>query len=277
MRSSTVGRASRSRARGGGSWWCCQEFDQAGHDGQLAFTGADDHLQRYAQAVRRLREAGYCRILVATDHGFFHWQPEKEELEGDLPTGEVLWSSRRAFVGRSLKHKSAVRAPVAGSDLEALLPRSFNAFKTYGGLGFFHGGVSLQELVIPVITVTYPAKAAKVPVVLKPVGIIGSMAPRVQVEEGMGQLSLLENGLVVARPVLVKIKEKASGKLVFRQEGGVTIEPGGAPVIVQLGLVDDPPQLASGTPLIVEVLDADNEEILDSSEVPLKVDIDDWA
>ena len=55
-----------------------------------------------------------------------------------------------------------------------MVPRSVNAFRTYGGLGFFHGGATLQELVIPVVVATWPAKASKVEVVLKPVGHIAT-------------------------------------------------------------------------------------------------------
>ncbi len=114
-----------------------KELDQ--HDGQLQLTGADDHLNRYVQAIRRLRDAGYHRVLVVTDHGFFHWQPEDHEIEEEKPAGDLLWPSRRAMVGRNLSHPHAVRLPVPCSDLEAMVPRSVNAFRTYGRLGFYSG------------------------------------------------------------------------------------------------------------------------------------------
>ena len=152
------------------------EFDAEGHEGLLKIAGAEEHLQRYARAIRKLRAAGYARIVVATDHGFFHWQGEAEEVEEAKPEGEVLFSSRRAIVGRGLRHKSAVHLPVPGSDLEVLVPRSVNAFKTYGGLGYFHGGATLQELVVPVIVARWPAKVEKIPVVLEPLEQIVSLS-----------------------------------------------------------------------------------------------------
>lgn len=42
------------------------------HDGQLKITGADQHLRRYVQAIHKLRDAGYSRVIVVSDHGFFH-------------------------------------------------------------------------------------------------------------------------------------------------------------------------------------------------------------
>jgi len=125
-----------------------KEFDDEGHDGRLELTGSEDHLERYAQAIRNLREAGYHRIIVTTDHGFFHWHPDADERDDEKPEGEILWQSRRAIVGRSLKHKTAIGLKVLQSDLEVRTPRSVNTFKVYGGLGYFHGGATLQEIII---------------------------------------------------------------------------------------------------------------------------------
>ena len=255
-----------------------KELDQ--HDGPLQLTGADDHLQRYVQAIRRLRDAGYHRVIIVTDHGFFHWQPEDHEIEEEKPAGDLLWASRRAMVGRGLSHPHAVRLPVPCSDLEAMVPRSVNAFRTYGRLGFFHGGATLQELVIPVVAVNWPAKSSKVEVVLKPVGHIATVTPRVQVQAGVsaqtgGRLFATETN-VLARRVLVKVKEPTSGTLVFKHGEPVTVEPDGEPITVSLQLVESKPELTYGTPLLVQVLDADNEEILTSESITLKVEINEW-
>lgn len=255
-----------------------QELDQ--HDGQLQLTGADDHLGRYVQAIRRLRDAGYHRVIVVTDHGFFHWQPDEHEIEEQKPAGDLLWQSRRAMVGRNLSHPHAVRLPVPCSDLEAMVPRSMNAFRTYGQLGFFHGGATLQEMIVPVVVATWPAKSTKVDVVLKPVINIATLSPRVQVQAGVsnqggGRLFATEAN-VLARRVLVKIKEPTGGTLVFRHVDPVTVDPEGEPVTVNLQLVEPRPELAFGTQLLAQVLDADNEEILASEPVILKVEINEW-
>lgn len=245
--------------------------------GSLSSLGPIEHLERYGQAFRKLKAAGYNRIIVVTDHGFFHWQPDTDEVEDAKPDGEVLWSSRRAVVGRSLKHVSAIHLPVPCSDLEAMIPRSINAFRTYGGLGYFHGGATLQELIIPVLLVHWPAKAAKIHVVLKPVGHITSEMPRVQVQAGtQGQLATYPDSTKLARRVAVKVREPSSGKLVFRHSDAIIVEPGGKTVTIQLQLVEPRPNLAYGAQLVVEALDADDEELLVHEEVILKVDIVEW-
>ena len=122
------------------------DFDR--HDGELQLTGAEEHLESYVQAIRRLRDYGYSRVIVTTDQDFFHWDPEEHEIE-EKPGGELLWLSRWAMVGRDLSHPHALHLRVPCSDLEVMVPRGMNSFKTYGGLEFFHGGATLQELVIP--------------------------------------------------------------------------------------------------------------------------------
>jgi hypothetical protein len=160
--------------------------------------------------------------------------------------------------------------------LEVVAPRSTSAFRTYGALGFFHGGATLQEMIIPVVIATWPAKARKVNVVLKPIGHITSEAPRVQVQAAAtGQLFNADVNLL-ARRVLVKIKDPAAGKLAFRHTEPITIEPEGPSVTVQLQIVEPRPQLGYGSPLVVEVLDADDEEILVREDVTLRIEISDW-
>jgi hypothetical protein len=217
-------------------------------------------------------------VVVVTDHGFFHWRPEEHEIEEDKPAGDLLWLSRRAMVGRNLSHTHAVHLKVPQSDLEVMVPRSMNAFKTYGNLGFFHGGTTLQELIIPVIVANWPAKARKVEVVLKPVGHVASEAPRVQVQAGVSnQTSLFgTDSKLLARRVMIKIHEPSSGRLVFKHPEPVTVEPGGELSTVPLAVVEPKVELAYGTPLVVLVLDADDEEILAREEITLKVDINDW-
>jgi len=253
------------------------EFDMEGHEGQLKLTGAEEYLERYAQSIRKISRAGYNHIVIVTDHGFFHWQPEVDEIEDSKPDGEMLWLSRRAIVGRNLKHKSAIHLHVPCSDLEAMTPRSINTFKTYGGLGYFHGGATLQELIIPVIIVNWPAKTTKLPIVLKPVGHIASENPRVQLEAGVrGQTSFIPDSTQLTRRVLIKIRETSSGKLIFKHTEPVIIEPSGKPVTVQLQMVEPRPKVPYGSDLEIEVLDADDEEPLVKEKVILKVDIDEW-
>jgi hypothetical protein len=157
-----------------------------------------------------------------------------------------------------------------------MVPRSVNAFQTYGGLGYFHGGATLQELVIPVLTVSYPRKAQKIAAVLKPLERIERMLQKIEVAPGSIQQEL--GGGVdethVSRSVLVKAVDPATGKTLFRSKPA-KLEPGGETVALPLEKVPGA-QAKFGTELKLQLLDADDDELLESVAVRLSMDMDDW-
>lgn len=253
------------------------EFDSEGHEGQLQISGADEQLERYSRAIRKLRDVGYSTVVVITDHGFFHWEPEKDEIERK-PSGEIMWTSRRAIVGEKLKHQTALSLPVTGSNLTCFIPRSVNAFKTYGGLGFFHGGATLQELIIPIVIAHYPKRAKKIAVVLKPITEITSLTPRIEIGPGTPVQVDLSGTLdtnLLSRNVFVKVIDPNTGKIIFKSKKGYRIEPGGELTIAELYKLEG--AMASvGAELQILVCDVDDEEILDKADVVLKVGLDEW-
>lgn len=252
------------------------EFDTAGHEGELKFTGAEQHIERYTRTILKLRDAGYSTVVAVTDHGFIHWHPDKDEVL-PRPEGEVVWKSRRAIVGHQLQHPVAIKLAVSQSDLECMIPRSVNAFQTYGGIGFFHGGATLQELIIPVLKAEWPRKAAKVPVVLGPIAEILSLSPRVAVRAGSTSAlpGLGGNPNITGRNVTVRIIEPGTGRRLFFSREPIPVRPDGA--FAEASLTRTPDEVcARGTRLRIEVRDADNDELLDRREVELKVDLTEW-
>jgi hypothetical protein len=252
------------------------EFDSQGHEGELRFTGAEEFIERYARVISRLRDAGYTTVAVVTDHGFIHWEPEKDEVDA-LPTGELLWRSRRAVVGHGLKHPTAVSVPVTGSDLECCVPRSVNAFRTYGGMGFFHGGATLQELIIPVMIARWPKKAEKIGAILTPLGEITSINPRVEVKPiGTDQLpGIAADPRLMGRQVFVKIVDAKNGRRIFRSAQALKLQAEGPPLMITLAK-DEGAKALRGTRVQVQLIDADNDEILDRCDAELKIDLEEW-
>lgn len=253
------------------------EFDSEGHEGQLQITGTEEHIERYAKAIRKLRDMGYSTVIVATDHGFFHWEPEKDEIE-PKPSGDMIWTSRRAIVGENLKHQTALSLPVTGSNLTCLIPRSVNAFKTYGGLGFFHGGATLQELIIPIVIAHWPKRAKKIAVVLKPITEITSLTQRIEIGPGTPVQVDLSGTLdtnLLSRNVFVKVIDPNTGRIIFKSKKDYRVEPGGEPIIVELGRLEGA-AASFGANLQILVCDLDDEEILDKTDITLKVELDEW-
>jgi hypothetical protein len=76
----------------------------------------------------------------------------------DAPGGEEIDLHRRCWIGRGGSTPAGcvrVTAPELGyeGDFDLVLPRGTAVFKAGGDLAFHHGGASLQEMIIPVVTV----------------------------------------------------------------------------------------------------------------------------
>lgn len=252
------------------------EFDTQGHEGELALSGAGEYLERYAHVIRKLRDAGYGRIFLTTDHGYFHYIPGDDEIM-EKPEGDIRWKARRAFVGKNLSHRTAIRTKIAGSDLECLTPRSVNTFITYGGIGFFHRGTTLQEWLIPLLCIQWEKKAQKTGIVLKPVAEITTLEPVVEIEpETRGKKNLLGEieGSYLGRQITIKIRDAASGKMFFKSSD-IAVSPKDDIRQVKLDKVSGA-EGRYGQKLTLVILDADNEEILATADVTLKIDMDEW-
>ena len=111
------------------------------------------------QAINRLAHLGFEEFVVCADHGFLLRQDISDAMKLDKPAGEVIETHRRCVVGRDLgagKHHVVLKSAAfgIGGDLELAFPRGINIFKTQGNMVYHHGGLSLQELVVPVLSYT---------------------------------------------------------------------------------------------------------------------------
>ena len=115
-----------------------------------------DTLKRIRVAVHKLAKAGFHEVVIATDHGFFL---NAQAQPGDVcakPAGTWLMVHDRCLLGDGAadSHSFVINAEklgVRGDFNQVAGPRSMAPYKS--GLLYFHGGASLQELVVPVLTV----------------------------------------------------------------------------------------------------------------------------
>lgn len=108
-----------------------------------------------AAAVRSVTSCGFSRALITADHGHLMLP---EIPAGDVvqsPPGTWLESKRRCRLGKGLSGGQGtitLKADVVGirGDVEEIcLPIGFRVFSD--GDGYFHGGLSLQEAIVPVV------------------------------------------------------------------------------------------------------------------------------
>jgi hypothetical protein len=136
-----------------------QEIDFFGEGGFQARAVMDTVIENLARAVRKLAAVGVERAVITADHGhLFSSQDRDESMRIDAPGGETVELHRRCWIGRGgATPPSCVRVHARNlgndSDLDFVFPVGTGVFRAGGDLAFHHGGPSLQELVVPVITV----------------------------------------------------------------------------------------------------------------------------
>ncbi len=138
-------------------------LDEAGHGGVLSLTprAAEDYVEQCARAIRKLASAGVEEVHVVTDHGFFLLDDVADHDLIPVSAKEVEYKSHRAVVGREIASPSLLTFPLVGSDLTVGVPRATGILEARGGYQFFHGGASLQEIVVPHLRVALPRRTVK--------------------------------------------------------------------------------------------------------------------
>jgi hypothetical protein len=192
-----------------------QEIDHAGEAGFTfhARQAMDSVIDNIARAIRKLATAGVEHCVVAADHGHLFLPSDRDEsMRIDAPGGQTVDLHRRCWIGRGgVTPGGCVRVSGSSlgytSDLDVVFPSGTGVFKAGGDLAYHHGGPSLQELVIPVLTVrTKAAKPARSED--RPIAVTGTPSAvtnrifSVRLELAAQNLSLFSKTLVV-RPLLV--------------------------------------------------------------------------
>ncbi|WP_216905722.1 PglZ domain-containing protein [Synechococcus sp. CCY 0621] len=133
-------------------------------------TDMQRELDTIEDAVRRLSalplEQPLERFVITADHGFLHLPLGREPaMRIDPPDGKLFKLERRCWLG----HPSAVKAPCVEiqpaalgygrEGLTVVVPRSSGVLKAGGSLCYHHGGSSIQELLIPLLSFRCPPAA----------------------------------------------------------------------------------------------------------------------
>ena len=139
-----------------------REIDEAGEAG-VGPSVFDDVMQKLRTAWHLLREAGVRRFVFTSDHGFLLLD---ESAATAQPHGRRIDPKRRhVFSPVAADHAGEVRVALAdlgydGVDGYLMFPETTAVFDTgKQSKPFVHGGNSLQERVIPVLTVVHRAAA----------------------------------------------------------------------------------------------------------------------
>ena len=103
-------------------------------------------------------ELNGTNILITADHGFLYsYKPltVSDKAEKAYVTGLLIETDRRYIIsdnGASGEHLLRIPMQDYQCDYYLMVPQDNIRFKTGGGMNYVHGGVSLQEMMVPVIT-----------------------------------------------------------------------------------------------------------------------------
>jgi hypothetical protein len=142
-----------------------QEIDEYGEsDTKLARLQMDSMLNYLRRGVRILSDHGIKTIILAADHGHLFADEIGDDMKIDAPGGKTADLHRRVWVGEGgTADQTFLRTSLSSlgidSDLDIATPWNTAVFKVAGGnRTYFHGGLSPQELIVPVVVMHSTAK-----------------------------------------------------------------------------------------------------------------------
>ena len=136
-------------------------IDNAGeHNESGVFTACDIAIHELVQITSILvNDLSAANVVITTDHGFLYNRAplkESDKAEKDFVQGEILEVKRRYALVRNAVptyETLAVNMKEFGrEDITAVAPRANIRFKLQGGgAQYVHGGLSLEEICVPVV------------------------------------------------------------------------------------------------------------------------------
>ena len=134
-------------------------IDAAGHLESGIFSACETAIDELKNMVRIIiNEWGGTNIIITSDHGFLYtYSPLKEDDKVDKTTEsarDVEIGRRYAIMQKGAQPRYLLPVKFLGgkTPYDAFAPRESIRIKMKGGgLNFVHGGISLQEMVVPVI------------------------------------------------------------------------------------------------------------------------------
>lgn len=129
---------------------------------ERVFNAAEETLEELLKLIKKLTNANASNLLVTSDHGFIYQNRPLEDSDflSAVPEGEkLLYTDRRFVLGKGLRHNPSFKSYTSDQlalvgTLEVQIPKSINRLRLRGsGSRFVHGGATLQEVVIPVISI----------------------------------------------------------------------------------------------------------------------------
>ena len=156
-------------------------------------------LQEIVASVQKLKKLGFDDAIIATDHGFvlLHGQAAGDTLP--KPAGDWLKIKDRSLLGTGSASPGTVLFPkeqvgIRGDFISYVVPRTFATFSKR--VPYFHEGLSLQECVIPVLSISLAKERETIsPAIQVQVSYKGGTTNQITTRRPIIDLSVFDIGL----------------------------------------------------------------------------------
>ena len=234
------------------------------------FEACDMAIKDIVGISKLLSSLGIVNIYITSDHGFLYERKVVEEYNKiELDKGEVepvVIGKRYALYEKEIEQKGCITIKI--DDYFGVFPRKNQRIKASGsGLQFVHGGISPQEMIVPVIQYRsgiHSKKAEKV---------------RVRIKESIGKITSNLNKFTLYQldPVSIKNKVVERDIIAGLYDGDIRVSN---EVKIRLNATEENFQhdfrlTLSGDheKVTLKIMDLETEEILDSKDYVAKIGI----
>jgi len=157
-----------------------------------------DNVRKVLAGVKKLQKQGFDRVVIATDHGFMLFSEREPGHTVEKPPGDWCMVKNRCLLGTGSTNSGTVvfkkeDVGIQGDYEQYAVPRTFATF--IKGELYYHSGLSLQECVLPVISVDLSKGERKPQRVNLYLSYKGGATDRITTRRPMIEIAVFQTGL----------------------------------------------------------------------------------
>lgn len=221
-------------------------------------------VDKVGRGIRQVLRSGFSSAHVVADHGFLLLNKIADHGKAELPKLDWLVKRPRYAIGEELPATEHLRFSIPSSEnLNGWFPHSVICFKAFGKYNYVHGGPSLQEVIIPHLTVR-PSQLAR------PVGVSIDCVDETHTAIIKVTLQPLPQALISLEREVRLALEKADGTVISESTEIISVDN---PVVKNL-MVKPSDNVPFGAIVTVAVYDARTQETLAQHSIRFSVSLD---
>jgi len=252
------------------------ELDGVGHESGALNISSDffgQYLEVLIKALRRLGALGLEEIYITSDHGFIILDDLIEADKIKVPANiDILYHGHRCLIGENIpENMGAVFKFPGAAKMKFAVPRGIGIFRKRGAKIYFHGGLSPQEIVIPLLKIVFKKAQPKYCAKIKAPDAIHNLIFNIEllrVMPGEGELFGAPRYIEVIGVLVREMKE-----IIKLSSPDLVINQMNEKIPIRLRIAQGI-RFKYGDILKIEVKDADTGELLDTAEIKIEVESD---